>query len=82
MQEGDRGKMTVEKEGGTRGQEMIEVGATGGKMKGRKEVTVDVNKLIKRMMTGRKEARKKGTTEKNGTGKSQQPGRCKTEELL
>ena len=37
-------KVTVEKEGGTRGQEMIEVDAIGGKMKGRKEVRVDVTK--------------------------------------
>ena len=34
MQESE--KVTVEKEGGTRGQEMREVDATGGKMKGRK----------------------------------------------
>ena len=57
MQEGDRGKVTVEKEGG------------GGKGTGddrsrcdsRKEVRVDVTKLksITRMMTGRKEAGKK-----------------------
>ena len=78
MQEGDsRG-------GRAKGQEMIEVGATVGKMKGRKEVRVDVTKLksITRIMTGRKEAGKKGTTEKNGRGKSRQPRRCKTEELL
>ena len=37
-------KVTVEKEGGTRGQEMIEVDVIGGKMKGRKEVRVDVTK--------------------------------------
>ena len=37
-------KVTVEKEGGTRGQEMREVDATGGKMNGRKEVRVDVTK--------------------------------------
>ena len=59
-------KVTVEKEGGTRGQEVREVDATGGKMKGRKEVREDVTKRKSktRMMTGRKEAGKKGTTEK------------------
>ena len=52
MQEGDRG-VTVEKEGGTRGQEMREVDSTRGKMKGRQEVRVDVTKRksITRMMT-------------------------------
>ena len=30
MQEGDGEKVTIEKEGGTRGQEMREVDATGG----------------------------------------------------
>ncbi|KAK2138566.1 hypothetical protein NP493_7504g00000 [Ridgeia piscesae] len=66
MQEGDRGKVTVEKEGGTRGQEMREVDATGGKTNGRKEVRGDVTKRksITRTMTGRKETGKKGTTEK------------------
>ena len=58
-------KVTVEKEGGIR-QEMREVDVTGGKVKGRKEVSVDLTKRksIKRMMTGRKEAGQKGTTEK------------------
>ena len=51
-------KVTVEKEGGTRGQEMIEVDATGGKTKGRKELRVD---MTKRKMSGRKETGKKGT---------------------
>ena len=36
--------MTVEKEGGTRGQMKREVDATGGKMKGRKEGRVYVTK--------------------------------------
>ena len=59
-------KVTVEKEGGTRGQEMVEVDATGGTMKGRKELRVDVTKRksITKKMSGRKEAGKKGTTEK------------------
>ena len=72
-------KVTVEKEGGTRGQEMIEVGATVGKMKGRKEVRVDVTKLksITRMMTGRKEAGKKGTTEKAAGRKVSNQGDAK-----
>ena len=58
--------VTVEKEGGTRGQEMGEVDATGGKTNGRKEVRGDVTKRksITRTMTGRKETGKKGTTEK------------------
>ena len=64
-------KETVEKDGGTRGQEMRD--ATGGKMKGRKEVRGDVTK--RKSITG------KGTTEKAAQG-SQQPRRCKTEELL
>ena len=57
-------KVTVPKEGGTRGQEMIEVDATGGKTKGRKELRVDVTKRksITRTMSGRKETGKKGTT--------------------
>ncbi|KAK2182459.1 hypothetical protein NP493_353g05000 [Ridgeia piscesae] len=82
MQEGDGEKVTVEKEGGTRGQKMREVDATGGKTNGRKEVRVDVTKWKSRTMTGRKEAGKKGTTERAAGGKSQQPGRCKTEELF
>ncbi|KAK2182369.1 hypothetical protein NP493_355g00000 [Ridgeia piscesae] len=58
-------KVTVEDEG-EMGQERREVHVTGGKMKGRKEVRIDVSKgkSITRMMTGRKEAGKKGTTEK------------------
>ncbi|KAK2152973.1 hypothetical protein NP493_2378g00002 [Ridgeia piscesae] len=58
-------KVTVEKDRGTRGPEMKEVDATGGKMKGRKEVRVDVTKRksITRMKAGRKEEGKKGTTE-------------------
>ena len=65
-------KVTVEKEGGTRRQEMRDVDATGGKMKGRKEGRVDVTKRksIIRTMTGRKEAGKKGTTEKAAGEKS------------
>ncbi len=72
-------KVTVEKEGGTRGQEMREVDATGGKMKGRKEVRVDVTKRksITRMMTGRKEAGKRGTTEKAAGGKVSNQGGAK-----
>ena len=64
-------KVRVEKESGTRGQQIIEVDATGGKMKGRKEMRVDVTKRksIIRMMTGRNEAGKKGTTEKAAGGK-------------
>ena len=79
MQEGDGEKVTVEKEGGTRGQETRVVDATGGKMKGRKEVRVDVTKRksITRMMTGRKEARKKGTTEKAKGGKVSNQGDAK-----
>ena len=47
-------------------QERREVHETGGMMKGRKDVRVDVSKgkSITGMWTGRKEARKKGTTEK------------------
>ena len=58
-------KETVEKDGGTRGQDMKEVDATGGTMKGRKEVRIDVTKRksITRMKAGRKETGKKGTTE-------------------
>ena len=66
MQEGDGEKVTVETEGWTMGQERIEVDVTGGKMKGRKEVRVDMSKgkPITGMTAGRKEAGKKGTTEK------------------
>ena len=64
-------KVTVEKEGGTRGQEMREVDATGGKTNGRKEVRLDVaNVKSTRTMTGRKETGKKGTTEKAAGEKS------------
>ena len=54
------------------GQERREVHVTGGKMKGRKQVRVDVSKRksITGMMTGRKEVGKKGTTEKAARGKS------------
>ena len=49
-------KVTVEKEGWTVGQERREVHVTGGKIKGRKEVRVDVSKgkSITGMMRGRK----------------------------
>ena len=69
-------KVTIEKEGGTRGREMRKVDATGGKMKGRKEVKVDMirRKSITRMMTGRKETGKKGTTEKVAGGKVNKHG--------
>ena len=72
-------KVTVEKEGGTRVQEMREVDATGGKMKGRMEVRVDVTKRksIKRTMTGRKETGKKLTTEKSAGGKVSNQGYAK-----
>ena len=58
-------KVTVEKEGGTRGQEMIEVDATGGKTKGRKELRVDMTKrksitrCQEEMRQERKEQRKR-----------------------
>ena len=72
-------KVTAEKEGGTRGQEMIEVDATGGKTNGRKEVKGDVTKRksITRTMTGRKETEKKGTTEKAAVGKVNNQGDAK-----
>ncbi|KAK2157066.1 hypothetical protein NP493_1912g00004 [Ridgeia piscesae] len=63
-------KVTVEKEGGTRGQEMRELNATGGKTNGRKEDDVTKRKSITRTMTGRKETGKKGTTEKAAGEKS------------
>jgi hypothetical protein len=52
------------------GQERREVHVTGGKMKGRNEVIVDVSKgkSITGMMTGREESGKKGTTEQ-GAGR-------------
>ena len=67
-------KVTVEKEGGTRGQEMREVDATGGKTNGRKKVRVDVTKRksITRTMTG-----KKGTTEEAAGGKVSNQGDAK-----
>ena len=51
---------------------MIDVDATGGMMKGRKELRVDVTKRksITRKMSGRKETGKKGTTEKAAGEKS------------
>ena len=79
MQEGDGEKVTAEKKGGTRGQEMREVDATGGKTNGRKDVRGDVTKRksITRTMTGRKETGKKGTTEKAAWGKVSNQGDAK-----
>ena len=48
-------KVTVENDGGTRGQETKEVDATGGKLKGRKVVRVDVTKRKSITRTGRKD---------------------------
>ena len=79
MQEGDGEKVTVDEEV-TMGQEMIEADATGGKTKGRKELRVDVTKRksITRMVSGRKETRKKGTEkaagEKSATREMQNGG--------
>ena len=72
-------KVTVEKEGGRRGQEMIEVDATGGKTKGRKELRVDMTKRksITRKMSGRKDTGKKGTTEIAAGGKVSNKGDAK-----
>ena len=65
-------KGTVEKEGGTRGQDMREVDETGGKTNGRKEMRVDVTKRksITRTMTGRKEKERKEEQRKRQGGKS------------
>ena len=49
MQEGDRGESDSREGGGTRGQEMREVDATGGKTNGRKEARVDVTKHLYRV---------------------------------
>ena len=74
-----REKVTVD-EGVTMGHEMIEADATGGKTKGRKELRVDVTKRksITRMVSGRKEAGKKGTEkaagEKSATREMQNGG--------
>ncbi|KAK2188682.1 hypothetical protein NP493_126g10037 [Ridgeia piscesae] len=72
-------KVTVEKEGGTRRQEMREVDATGGKTNERKEVRGDVTKRksITRTVTGRKETEKKGTTVKAAGGKVSNQGDAK-----
>ena len=72
-------KVTVSKEGGTRGQEMIEVDATGGKTKRRKELRVDMTKRksITRKMSGRKDTGKKGTTEKAAGGEVSNQGDAK-----
>ena len=72
-------KVTVEKKGGTRGQEMREVDATGGKTNGRKGVRGDVTKRnsLTRTMTGRKETGNKGTTEKAAGGKVSNQGDAK-----
>ena len=75
-------KVTVEKEGGTRGQDMREVDATGGKTNGRKEVRVDQTEVNNKEDYGKKRDRKERNNRESGRGKSQQPGRCKTEELL
>ena len=71
-------QVTVEKEGGTMGQEMREVDATGGKTNG-SEVRGDVTKRksITRTMTGRKETGKKGTIEKAAGGKVSNQGDAK-----
>ena len=72
MQNGDRGESDNREGGITVGQERREVHVTGGKMKGRQEVRVDVSKVTSMtgMMTGRKEAGKKGTIEKAAEEKS------------
>ena len=79
--EGDGEKVTVEKEGGTTGQERREPTCDGVTMRGRKKVIVDVSKWkpITRMMT---RGRKERNNRKQRQGKSQRLGRCKTEELL
>ena len=71
-------KVTVEKEGGTRGQEMREVDATGGKTNGRKEVRGDVTKRksITRTMTGRRD-RKERNNRESGGGKVSNQGDAK-----
>ena len=58
---------------------MIEVDATGGKTKGRKELRVDMakRKSITRKMSGKKEIGKKGTTEKAAGGKVSNQGDAK-----
>ena len=58
------------------GQERREVHVTGGKMNGRKELRVNVpkGKSITGMMTGRKDAGKKGTTEMAGGRKVNDQG--------
>ena len=65
-------KVTVENEGVTMGHNRREVHTIGGKVKGRKEMIVDVTKgkSITGMMTGRTEAGMKGTTEEAAGGKS------------
>ena len=66
-----RDKVTVEKDGvGTMGQERREVHVTVGKMKGSKEVKLDMSKgkSMTGMMTGRKEAGQQGTSEKAAQG--------------
>ena len=80
MREGDGEKVTVEKKGGTRGQEMIEVNATGGK-KG-SESRCDQTKVTNKDDDRKKRGRKERNNSESGRGKSQQPGRCKMEELF
>ncbi|KAK2145455.1 hypothetical protein NP493_3940g00001 [Ridgeia piscesae] len=72
-------KVTVEKEGETKGKEMREGDATGGKTNGRKEVSVDVTKRksITRTRTGIKAIGKKGTAEKAAGGKVSNQGDAK-----
>ena len=71
-------RVTVEKEGGTRGQEMIEVDATGGKMTGRKEMGVDVTKGSQYQGRCQEEKRQERKEQQRESGRGQQPGRCKT----
>ena len=63
-----REKVREEKEGGTRGQEIKRRGCDRRKDEMRVDVTK--RKSITSMLTGRKEAVKKGTTEKAAGGKS------------
>ena len=65
-------KVAVENEGVTVSHEKREVHATGGKMKGRKEMREDVTNMmsITGMMTGRKEAGEKRYTEDTAGEKS------------
>ena len=73
-------KVTVEKEGGTRGQDRCD--RRKDEWKKGSESRCDQTEVNNKDDDRKKRDRKERNNSENGRGESQQPGRCKTEELL